>query len=159
MSRGIPFAKFQDLCRESGLAATHQRYLIFQVVMSLGDNPTPEEVFEHVRRSIPSISLATIYKNIDTFVNHRMLRDISPNYGSRRVESASAPHDHFVCRICRRVFDIKKHTRLAAPAKSDLPEGAAFEYYLVELVGVCRSCVARTRKSGDDERESRISAR
>ncbi len=146
MSRVIPFAEFQILCRNSGLAATHQRYLIFQAVVLLGDNPTPEEVFEFVRRSIPSISLATVYKNIDTFVNHQMLRDISPNYGSRRVESTSTPHDHFVCRMCRRVFDVRKHTMLPAPTKSDLPAGAAFEYHLVELVGTCRSCGTRVRK-------------
>jgi Fur family transcriptional regulator, peroxide stress response regulator len=143
MSRGIPFTDFQELCRHSGLAATHQRYLIFQAVIQLRDNPTPEEVFEYVRKSIPSISLATVYKNIDTFVNHRMLRDISPNYGSRRIESASLPHDHFVCRICRRVFDLKEHTMLTRPGRSDLPEGATFEYHLVEWVGLCRSCSAR----------------
>jgi len=150
MSRGIPFSEFQDLCRRCGLAATHQRYLIFQAVVHLGDNPTPEEVFENVRRRIPSISLATVYKNIDTFVNHQMLRDISPNYGSRRVESASAAHDHFVCRICRRVFDIGKHTMLPPPARSDLPEGAIFEYHLVELVGMCNKCAtARAKKKGN----------
>jgi Fur family peroxide stress response transcriptional regulator len=79
---------------------------------------------------MPSISLATVYKNIDTFVDHRMMKDISPNYGSRRIESASAPHDHFVCRVCRRVFDLKEHTELAPPRRSDLPEGASFEYHV-----------------------------
>lgn len=108
--------------------------------MALGDNPTPEEVFENVREKIPSISLATVYKNIDTFVHHKILRDVSPNYGSRRIESTSAPHDHFVCRVCRRVFDIPKHTRLSNPPKSSLPEGASLDYSLVEFVGICGDC-------------------
>lgn len=141
----VSFQTFQDLCRQAGLSATHQRYRIFQGVVALGDNPTPEEVFEHVRKTIPSISLATIYKNIDTFVHHRMLRDVSPNYGSRRIESTSAPHDHFVCRMCRRVFDVPKHTMVPSPAGSDLPEGASLEYCLVEFVGICRSCARRTK--------------
>jgi Fe2+ or Zn2+ uptake regulation protein len=80
--------------------------VIFQAVLTLGDNPTPEEVFKYVRRAIPSISFTTVYKNLDIFVNHQMLRDLSPNYGRRRIESTSTPHDHFVCRICRRVFDL-----------------------------------------------------
>jgi Fur family peroxide stress response transcriptional regulator len=143
MNKGIPFADFQELCRKSGLAATHQRYVIFQAVVALHDNPTPEEVYEHVRRAVPSISLATVYKNIDTFVHHHMLRDVSPNYGSRRVESTSTPHDHFVCRICRRVFDLKKHTMMMSPSRPDLPEGAKFEYHLVELVGLCPKCARR----------------
>jgi Fur family transcriptional regulator, peroxide stress response regulator len=97
-----PFQNFRTLCRQAGLAATHQRYQIYQAVLSLGDNPTPEEVFEYVHRTLPSVCLATVYKNVDTFVHHQMLRDISPNYGSRRIESTTTPHDHFVCRVCRR---------------------------------------------------------
>ena len=140
MQREVPFPSFQDLCRKSGLSATHQRYLIFQAVVALGDNPTPEEVFEHVHKTLPSLSLATVYKNIDTFVHFRMLRDVGPNYGTRRIERTAAPHDHFVCRICRRVFDMPKHTTLSGPAKSELPQGAAFEYSLVEFVGLCTKC-------------------
>jgi Fur family peroxide stress response transcriptional regulator len=143
MTKSLNFDDFHELCKRSDLVATHQRFLIYQAVMTLHDNPTPEEVFEHVKRNMPSISLATVYKNIDTFVDHRMMKDISPNYGSRRIESASAPHDHFVCRVCRRVFDLKKHTELAPPRRGDLPEGASFEYHLVELVGVCRNCARR----------------
>jgi Fur family peroxide stress response transcriptional regulator len=145
MKKGINFEAFQSLCKESGLAATHQRYAIYQAVVSLGDNPTPEEVFEHVRATIPSISLATVYKNIDTFVDHSMIRDITPNYGSRRIEEPSKPHDHFVCRNCRRVFDLPSHIELAPPPKTYIPSGAKFEYHLVELVGLCRQCVAETR--------------
>jgi len=143
----LPFQAFHDLCREAGLSATHQRYLIFQAVLALGDNTTPEQVFEHVRKNIPSISLATIYKNVDTFVQHKILRDVSPNYGSRRIESASAPHDHFVCRVCRRVFDLPQHTTLSSPSKSNLPEGAAVEYSLVEFVGICEDCISAELKS------------
>ena len=141
----VPFQTFQDLCRQAGLSATHQRYLIFQGVVVLGDNPTPEEVFAHVRKTIPSISLATVYKNIDRFVHHQLLRDVSPNYGTRRIESTSEPHDHFVCRMCRRVFDLRTHTRVPPPDRSDLPEGASLEYCLVEFVGICRSCARRTK--------------
>jgi Fur family peroxide stress response transcriptional regulator len=145
MPREYQFEEFQNLCRRAGLSATHQRYLIFRAVGALGDNPTPEEVFDHVRRVIPSISLATVYKNIDTFVHHQMLRDISPNYGSRRIESASAPHDHFVCRVCRRVFDLPQHTMPTVPTRRDLPRGATLEYCLVEFVGLCRSCSRRLK--------------
>jgi Fur family peroxide stress response transcriptional regulator len=143
MNKRLSFEEFQSLCKDSGLVATHQRYVIFQAVLLLGDNPTPEEVFAHVRRIIPSISLATVYKNIDTFVDHRVMRDISPNYGSRRIEATSTPHDHFVCRICRLVFDLPQHTELDPPRKSCLPPGAEFEYHLVELVGVCEGCSGR----------------
>lgn len=146
MHKQPTFEDFQHLCKQTGLAATHQRYLILCAVLHLGDNPTPEEVFAYVRRKIPSISLATVYKNIDTFVDHQMLRDISPNYGCRRIESATTPHDHFVCRVCRKVFDLRKHTELARPRSSELPLGASFEYHLVEAIGVCRDCGRRGNK-------------
>jgi Fur family transcriptional regulator, peroxide stress response regulator len=145
MHKEDQFENFQNLCRQAGLSATHQRYLIFQTVSALRDNPTPEEIFEEVRRVIPSISLATVYKNIDTMVDRRMLRDISPNYGSRRIESTSAPHDHFVCRECRKVFDLARHTVPDTPTRDDLPSGATLEYCLVEFVGLCRACGRRLK--------------
>jgi Fur family peroxide stress response transcriptional regulator len=145
MRRNIPFEDFQTLCRECGLIATHQRYLTYRTIVSLDGNPTPEEVFEAVRKNIPSISLATVYKNIDTLVDHGMLRDVSPNYGSRRVDSTFRPHDHFVCRVCRKVIDLGKHIELQPPARADLPMGTKFEYYMVEAIGICSACASQRR--------------
>ena len=67
--------QFRRLCGEHGLAVTHQRQVIYQALMLMHDHPSPEAVYEKVRKQIPSISLATVYKNIKTFVDSGLLRE------------------------------------------------------------------------------------
>src|SRR5438876_775162 len=74
--------QFRLLCGEHGLAVTHQRQVIYQALLSMLDHPSPEAVYEKVRKQIPSISLATVYKNIKTFVDSGLLREVSLHHGS-----------------------------------------------------------------------------
>jgi Fur family peroxide stress response transcriptional regulator len=56
----IDVDRFRELCHQHGLAATHQRQVIYEAVMALPGHPSPEAVFDKVRRKIPSISLGTV---------------------------------------------------------------------------------------------------
>ena len=47
--------------------------------MSRPGHYSPEEIYERVKPDLPSISLATVYKNLKTFVQAGMLRDVSPS--------------------------------------------------------------------------------
>ena len=99
-------ADFRALCHRHRLAATHQRQAIYETVMSLPGHPSPEDIYERVRRKIPSISLATVYKNIRTFLDSGMLREVSLHHGSLRVEANHKPHHHLVCIRCKSITDL-----------------------------------------------------
>src|SRR5436309_4031469 len=94
------------LCRRHNLVATHQRRVIYETVMSLHGHPSPELIYEKVKRKIPSISLATIYNNIRTFLENGMLREVSMHHGSLRVEPNDHEHHHLVCVRCRQISDV-----------------------------------------------------
>jgi Fur family peroxide stress response transcriptional regulator len=64
---------FRELCRENGIAATHQRQVLYEVMKTMLGHPSPEEVYALVRKKVPAISLATVYKNIHLFVEKRRL--------------------------------------------------------------------------------------
>ena len=44
--------EFRELCRRHGLALTHQRAVIYDSLMSFAGHPSPEEVYERVRKLI-----------------------------------------------------------------------------------------------------------
>ena len=69
-----PALQFRELCQQHNLVATHQRQIIYETVMSLPGHPSPEAIYDQVKTQIPSISLATVYKNIQTFLNSGMLK-------------------------------------------------------------------------------------
>src|SRR6185369_11661339 len=81
---------FRELCRRHGLAVTHQRAVIYDSLMSAPGHPSPEEVYEVVSKLIPSISLATVYKTLHTFVESGVLRELSLHHGSIRVDGSGS---------------------------------------------------------------------
>ena len=60
---------FRRCCKEHGFAFTFQRQVIYEAVVDSRDHPTPDLIYEQVRKRIPSISLGTVYKNVKTFLD------------------------------------------------------------------------------------------
>lgn len=144
----ISSAEFGKLCRRHNLAATHQRRTIYETVLAMHGHPSPELIYEAVRRKIPSISLATVYKNVHTFVDTGMLREVSLHHGSIRVEPFGKEHHHVMCERCRQIGDIDAGCITpSARMKQRLPRGFRVTRIAVDIVGICASCAAREKES------------
>jgi len=89
--------QFRVRCRAAGLALTHQREVLYRTVYEMRNHPTPEAIYEEVKARIPAISLGTVYKNLKTFVDKGLLREVSPLHGTLRVDATTAEHNHLVC--------------------------------------------------------------
>ena len=84
------YNEFRRLCHEHDLAATHQRQKIYEALVSRPGHYSPEEIYEQVKQDLPSISLATVYKNLKTFVQAGMLREVMPaSWLAHRCQSPS----------------------------------------------------------------------
>ena len=136
--------QFEARCRELGLAVTHQRTLIYREMMAMGEHPTPELVYERVKQHIPAISLGTVYKNIKTFLDAGLLREVSLHHGTQRLETNSDPHHHLICTQCRRIFDIPESELEPVRLKRKPKSGFKVERFSIEVLGVCADC-AQTR--------------
>lgn len=131
---------FRDLCSQHGIAVTHQRQVLYEVMRAMDGHPSPEEVYARVKRKIPAISLATVYKNIHLFVESGVLREVSLHHGSQRVEMNEADHHHMVCSRCKSISDVDaKELELPAQRKH-LPGGFLVQRYAVDVIGVCAKC-------------------
>ncbi len=131
---------FRELCRRHGLALTHQRAVIYDSLMSAPGHPSPEEVYAVVRKQIPSISLATVYKTLHTFVESGVLRELSLHHGSLRVDPVTGPHHHLVCTKCKAVFDLDEAALEAPHIVGKIPKGFKVQGISVELHGLCEPC-------------------
>jgi Fur family peroxide stress response transcriptional regulator len=135
---------FRDLCVQQGIAVTHQRQVIYEVMKSMAGHPSPEEVFVKVREQIPAVSLATVYKNIHIFLASGILREVSPHHGSLRVEMNSHPHHHLVCTQCRSIQDISEADLIDFagfhPTQQTLSGGFLAQRLSVDVLGLCALC-------------------
>jgi Fur family transcriptional regulator, peroxide stress response regulator len=131
---------FRELCQENGIAVTHQRQVLYEVMKTMHGHPSPEEVYARVKKKVPSISLATVYKNIHLFVESGVFREVSMHHGSLRVEMNDKAHHHMVCLKCKTITDIGEK-ELGLVSKSDkLPGGFLVERYAVDVIGICAKC-------------------
>ncbi len=112
-------------------------------MQSMYGHPSPEEVYEVVRKKIPSISLATVYKNIHLFVDSGLFREVSLHHGTQRIEMNSHPHHHMVCSECKSISDIDEHELGLMPTKTKLTGGFLVERYSVDVIGLCPTCQAK----------------
>ena len=135
--------QFRELAWKCGLAATHQRQVIYEAVMAAPGHYSPEQIYAAVRRQTPSISLATIYNNLRLFVEHGLLREVSPHPSTLLVEGNLEPHHHLVCMRCKSVQDIEGEFIDFKRLCRQLPDGFDLTQPLVEVFGLCRRCSAK----------------
>lgn len=133
---------FRDLCHQHRLAATYQRQVIYETVLSLTGHPSPEAIYGNVRRKIPSISLATVYKNLRTFIGSGLLREVSLHHGSLRIETNQSSHHHLVCIHCKSVTDLPEDGLEPVRVRHKLPRGFRVKRVAVDILGTCEACFA-----------------
>ncbi len=133
---------FRRICAGRGLANTHQRQVIFRAIAESDGHPTPEAVYERVRKRIPSISLGTVYRNIKLFIDIGAIRQVAPASERLRLDPNLSDHHHLICRYCRSIADIDSQAIAPIRFRRSLPEDFRMERCEVEILGVCARCAA-----------------
>ncbi|MDX5418395.1 MAG: transcriptional repressor [Hymenobacteraceae bacterium] len=90
----------------SGLKATSQRIVVYEALTALhGHHPTAEEVYQHLNPANPSISLGTVYKTLDTFVEAELIRRVLSEEGGKRYDANTKAHNHIYCSNTKEIVD------------------------------------------------------
>lgn len=92
-----------------------------------------------VTQSIPEIDPATIYRNLNKFVEKGIVREIKINRGISSYEFITEDeHQHFICNNCDKVYhvDIDK-SDLQKLVKSETLKAQEFE---LNIRGKCSNC-------------------
>lgn len=124
------------------LIRTKQRELILEAVMQSMAHPTADELFHDIRPKLPTISLATVYRNLNLLAEDGRIRKISMPGMPDRFDWRTAPHDHFLCRCCGRVYDFT----LSQPLEEQISAASDMQVESYSLVarGLCRDCLRKT---------------
>jgi Fur family transcriptional regulator, peroxide stress response regulator len=126
----------------SGQRYTEQRAAVFRYLLATHTHPTADDVFTAVRGAIPDISLATVYKALETLVGCGLAVKLTYGDGSARYDGCTDPHPHARCLTCDAVLDVPGRLDQSALAEVGQPAGFAVAGYRLELVGQCATCAA-----------------
>jgi Fe2+ or Zn2+ uptake regulation protein len=131
----------RDALEANGQRFTGQRAAIYRFLSSTDKHPTADEVFLAVRAEVPVISLATVYKSLETLVGCGLAVKLAFGDGSARYDGRTDPHHHARCLLCSRMFDLPGRPPARDLAEfEDRPEGFRVMGYRLELTGYCRDC-------------------
>jgi len=118
---------------------TVQRQLILDAVRELNIHATAEQVCEHVHKKQPSISKATVYRNLHQMTESGDLQSVGYFYGATRYDHNNHEHCHFICEKCKRVIDVEGDFSDIMKSIHTSDEFAVTSCR-VSFSGVCRQC-------------------
>lgn len=122
---------------------TKQRQAVLEVLRSTRSHPDAAWIFQEVRRVLPSISLGTVYRALDTLAHEGVIVTIEGAGERTRYDYKHADHHHAVCRSCNAIFDVDPEVAPVRPDQGRLPAGFQVTAVVLEFHGLCESCQAR----------------
>lgn len=125
---------------------TRQRRVVYEAVAGTTSHPTADWIFEHVRETLPKISLGTVYRNLSVLKTEGLVREIPGPDRRSRYEAAMEPHAHFVCTSCGEISDVAGVSSHNWRTLKDLV-GCDVVEQRTEFLGTCVGC---TRQSTMD---------
>jgi len=139
-----PTDEFAGFCRAHGLSVTTQRLAIFEALAGSREHPSAEQIHKDVQRKLPSLSLATVYKNLEALKAIGAVADVNPLHEEGRYEAAlpgtgaGRPHHHLVCVSCKKVRDLHDHELDGLRVRD--PQGFEVRAVRVQAEGLCPEC-------------------
>lgn len=124
----------------SGQRFTDQRAAVYRFLRQTDEHPSADDVFTSVRGVIPDISLATVYKSLETLVSCGLASKLTYGDGSARYDGRTDPHPHARCLSCGQVQDLPGQLDPVSIAEIGALPGFTVEGLRVELVGICAEC-------------------
>lgn len=98
-----------------GGKVTPQRLAVYQALASDTSHPTAEAIHDRIRESMPTVSLATVYKTLNELVAMGELRRFDVN-GVSHFDARTDPHAEVVCLNCNLIVDVASSGSPTLPA-------------------------------------------
>lgn len=118
---------------------TKQLQIIWDAVKDDKSHPTADQIYDRVRKKLPNISLGTVYRNLQKLVSDEKLQVLMRGR-SQHFDPLVECHQHFICELCDRVYDVLiDNQREVKPIK--LPhEGFRVTSHQLAFYGICKHC-------------------
>jgi len=114
-----------------------QRQIILDAVNNLANHPTAEDVYLYVVKTHPTISKATVYRNLAAATENGEISSVGIFDGAMRFDDRKDEHFHFVCDGCKKLIDVP-----IFDLKANLTPLSDLKINKVELTlrGFCKNC-------------------
>ena len=119
---------------------TIQRSLVLEAVNKLHCHASADEVYDEIKKEHPTISRATVYRNLNLLAQMGQIRRLEIPGCADRFDHITYSHCHAQCRICRRIFDVDMEFVTGLEKGIKNTQGFEFSGYDILFYGTCADC-------------------
>lgn len=131
--------KSLEFYKSLGLKLTPQRLAILEYLENNKEHPSAEDIYNALKPKFPSMSFATVYNTLEVLTQKGVVKEIIVDPYKKRFDPFTHTHHHFICRRCKRVFDVEIDIFPSIPEELKSHEVEDFQ---IVFLGICRACKA-----------------
>lgn len=117
-----------------------QKEAIIKVLRETSSHPSAEWIYEQVRKDMPNIGLATVYRNLRVLKEEGEVLEIHTSGDGARFDGDTRAHYHFFCDRCGKILDLDESVDSMIETRVASRTGLRVTRHHLELGGVCLDC-------------------
>lgn len=122
----------------NGKRYSRQRELIYEALRQTEQHPTAEMIYQWLKPANPSLSLGTVYRNLNLLADEGAIRRMA--FPVERYDAKTMPHPHFCCDQCGAVYDLHLPYDAELDRQALLASGHDVTGHEVVFHGICTKC-------------------
>lgn len=135
--------------RDGNQKLTHQRMAVARILAESEGHPSVEMIYERLKTEYPTISLATVYRNVMLIKSLGEVIELGFPDGSNRYDGNKPyPHPHVICVRCKSIMDPDLDMVTDMTREVELETGFEIVNHRLDFFGVCPACKKKSGRSG-----------
>ena len=131
--------------RDEGHKITPQRMAIVRILAKSDGHPSVEDIHDQIKEDFPTMSLATVYRNIVLIKTLGQVLELGFPDGSNRYDGNKPyPHPHVVCIKCKKIVDPDLDSLVHMTKEVAKETDFTILNHRLDFFGICSDC--RTQK-------------
>ncbi len=129
--------------RDTGHKITPQRLAIIRIIAVSTGHPSVEDIYDQIKKDFPTMSLATVYRNIVLIKSLGEVLELGFPDGSNRYDGNKPyPHPHVICIKCKKIVDPDLDS--LDDMKKEVAAETNFKIlnHRLDFFGICSNCMA-----------------
>lgn len=118
---------------------SRKRQAVLQVLQQTKEHPTAETIFARCREIEPSISLGTVYRNLQQLEADGEIIRVATVDGKERYDADVSAHQHVICPVCHCVRDYCVCDRLRKSLGEECDK-QGFDAFRLTFYRTCNEC-------------------
>lgn len=113
-----------------------QRITVLNELSKLTTHPTADEIYEITKKTIPNISLGTVYRNLNNLCEEGAVLKFTID-GKEHFDANINPHIHLCCENCGEISDVFSEF---SAYTDELLNNKSFRINNIIISGICKNC-------------------